>query len=363
MRHHLCALLIAGSVAGCALPGERAGSVNCWSDDCEHACPAGETCSPDTPQGLYFSGASVFDQFSGGPRTTAVGGVQRIGVLRSSDLEDYFEGSFDAEATDVFEIADLSPPEATVRAASEGYGYLRILEPGTDNLYDRVQLDSAAVELVEMTPTGKYWVDPDVPADGWSLLAGADVLLGVRLRGANLDDPLVDESMIIEVKSGAAAGVESAVWDVVGVLPDASGEVTLQATLGDGTSHVQSFPITEKVDEIVRITSVLDQGEAPILAPNGQAVFCFRAMDGAFAVAGVSWTFSAAEDVKVEPFDSCAIVTATELGPHTLTVQAGGQELLFEFEVVQSASSGKAKKIPALPSRSTGLAVAGERIW
>lgn len=362
MRHHLCALLIAGSVAGCALPGERAGSINCWSDDCEHTCPEGETCSPDTPQGLYFSGASVFDQFSGGPRTTAVGGVQRIGVLRSSDLGDYFEGSFDAEATDVFEIAELSPPEATVRATSEGFGYLRILEPGTDNLYDRVELDSAAVELIEMTPTGKQWVDPDVPVDGWSLLAGAEVLLGVRLRGSNLDDPLVDESMIIEVKSGAAAGVESAVWDVVGVLPDASGEVTLQATLGDGTSHVQSFPISEKVDEIVRIISVLDQGEAPILAPKGQAVFCFRAMDAGFAVAGASWTFSSDGDVEVEPFDSCAIVTATEIGPHTLTVQAGGQELLFEFEVVQSASSGKAKKIPALPSRSTGLAVAGERM-
>lgn len=361
MRHHLCALLIAGSVAGCALPGERAGSANCWSGDCEPTCPAGETCSPDTPSGLHFSGAPLFDRFDGGPRTTAAGGVQRIGVLRSSTLGDYFESSFDAVTTDAFEVAELSPPEVDVLATSEGSGYLRILEPGTDNLYDRVELHAAAVEVIEMTPAGKAWVDSGVPVDGWSLLAGTEVQIGVRLRGSDPGDALVDESMTVDVKSGAAPGADSQVWDVVNVIPDASGEVTLQATLGDGTAHVQIFPISEKVDEIVRAMSYLDPGETPVVSPKAQAVFCFRAMDGDLAVAGLAWTFSTDADVEVEPLDSCAIVTPTALGPHTLTVQAGGQELLFDFEVVQSASSGKAKKIPALPSAGRGLAAAGER--
>ena len=42
-------------------------------------CPAGETCSPETPSGLQFIGSSLLGAFVvGGPLGTAIGGTQEV---------------------------------------------------------------------------------------------------------------------------------------------------------------------------------------------------------------------------------------------------------------------------------------------
>ena len=326
MKNHLLALIVATSVAGCALPGER--------NRADGACPEGEVCSPDTPQGLSFRGPGKFDDFGGGPGRMVVGGTQRITVEDSESSELSLE-SFDADATDSLAIAEVAPPDVTVIAIGEGEGYLRILEPGTDDLYDRILLTAEAAKEVEMTPADSIWVDSELPLDGWSLFVGAPVDIGARILGST--SRLVDDSMSITASGATLPEEPSPRWDTATLVPDGSGDVVVTAKLGDGTAHAWTFPISEKVEKIVRITTVLSPDEGNLVTPGAAELFCFRALDGDLGIAGVPWTFTAEDDVTLDPMGSCVSVESKVTGDHVLLVKAGDAELAFDFEVAAGA--------------------------
>ncbi|MEZ4299152.1 MAG: hypothetical protein R3B70_29655 [Polyangiaceae bacterium] len=360
MRHPLfVSLVTAGLVAGCALPGERAGSVQCTDDGCTSSCPQGELCSADTPQGLHFAGGTVFDQLDGGPRFTAAGGTQTLRVLNSTSLSDDFELPFDAAGTGVVEIAATEPPQVTIRATGAGDGYLRILEPGTEHLYDRIKLDAAKVQSVGFLPYDELFITPALPQGSYRVLAGGLVYLGARLR-SSADDVLVDESMLLEVDAGGTETGEIHRWDVLEFAPAASGEVAVRVTLGDGSVHKQAFPISAGIDEIVRVVSALHPEEDTATAPKESRHFCFRGLDAGAPVTGILWAYSTDDsDVHLDNQGPCVLASSSVLGTHTFTVEAAGQKLDFTFEVITKAA-GKAPTA-LLPQAGEPAAAPGER--
>ena len=356
MKNNLLALIVATSVAGCALPGER--------NAADGKCPEGEVCSPDTPQGLSFWGPAMFDSFGGGPSPMVAGGAQRITVEDPASSEEGLD-AFDAAATGSLTIGEVTPPDVTVLATEAGEGYLRILEPGTDDLYDRILLQAEAAKDVEMVPATSWLLDPEIAPDGWALFAGAPVEIGVRIQGAA--NRLVDESMSLTASGATLSEGPESRWDTASVVPDASGDVLLTAKLGDGTSHPWTYPIAEKVDEVVRITTALSSDEDNLVSPSEGRFFCFRAVAGNLAIAGVPWTFTAEAGVELEPTGSCVTVKSKITGDHVLTVKAGDVELLFDFEVVGAGQkvmkpgAGRPTGAPAMWTTPVYRPTAGER--
>src|SRR5712692_3228335 len=117
-------------LVGCAAPGERAGTCGFFCP--ETRCPGGESCSTDTPSGLYFGGDGT-----GRPGVTAVGGRQTLTIYegeRGAELT----RPFDASSTDPsLRVVSIRAPRVTLEAVTSGSAYLRILKPGTEFLYDR----------------------------------------------------------------------------------------------------------------------------------------------------------------------------------------------------------------------------------
>src|SRR5579862_8759762 len=60
-------------------------------------CPAGETCSPATPNGLLFIGRNPSgEQLIAGPGATAIGGTQDIQLDYADDAEGAFDLTYSA---------------------------------------------------------------------------------------------------------------------------------------------------------------------------------------------------------------------------------------------------------------------------
>ncbi len=382
-------------VGGCALaalasatpePGERASQNNdCdWGWECPDAgspgdnCPEGETCSPDTPYGLYFGGAplgdSIFDRVDG-PQTTAVGGVQTITVFANSRA-DPFTLPFDAAASSsALEIAELAPPAVRVRATEVDSGtYLRILEPGTDLLYDRISLAAEPVASVGLSPAGDYLAtDIYLPADqatdgvGLAVLAGATSELVVTLNSSG-GWRLVDEE--IEVVSSSLAGLarDPERWDVIRVAPTAPVDGRIKVTAGDGIPHPVSLRVVAGADDIRGVEGWFGGMPRAQMALDHTANLCFRATNQGDAVLGASWSYAGSDRLAVgevvsplgdrEPVDNCVEVTPLALGDAALTVSASGATVVFLIEVVAPA---RAATRPSEPEPPRVAPNAGER--
>src|SRR5262249_34824128 len=192
----LVRLLPALSLAGCPLAGERAGSGS---------CPSGETCSDKTPNGLALLGTKLGDDPLGPmqPLATAVGGTQGLTVVTGATSgAPTFTLPFDATTTSpMLAVTDVAPPKLTVEGLAGGTSDLRLVEPGTELLYDRLPLDVAAVAAVEVRPLVYSVVtsDSDFAANsgaGWAMLAGGTDDLLVRLASGD-GTRVVDQRMTI----------------------------------------------------------------------------------------------------------------------------------------------------------------------
>lgn len=340
MNRFSFAFLIAGACSGCVVAGERAAGNGT-------GCPTGETCSSATPQGLYFQGPTPFYGIGpNGPLTVAVGGTEKVTVLATSNSEDTFDSAFDAAGTSVIQIDEVTPPDVQVSASAAGKGYLRILQKGTDKLLDRVEVLSAKAAKTALVPSTKVWVDTDVPQNGWAVFAGATVQIGAQLHSAS-DAPLVDQSMKLVITGAGTADKTQALWDVVKLTAGASGDVLVTATLGDGTSFSQSYPVVASIDEITRVPGALGGPDDAPVAPEEQKILCFRAKAKDLVVVGAPWKLTSDSDVVVEGdlFDSCALVSSKVVGKHTVTVSATDKQISIDFEVVKKTGGSKKIKL------------------
>lgn len=204
----------------CLVGGERAEGAE---------CPTGETCSAATPSGLTFVPLWTFDVDARDGDLLALdpiatGGHAEVGLLglageegvlahgpRVEDgtfvsihrAEGEFGGRYGATQLDVDDHVVLT-------GVAAGTTSLRIVDPETEELYDRVALRVADLHDVAIVPARRTRDH---------LLAGCTSLVGVQLLSA-ADERVIDDRMAIA--SDESATITRASWDVVRVTPSES---------------------------------------------------------------------------------------------------------------------------------------------
>lgn len=322
---------------GCGEPGDRAFG----------GCPTDEMCSDWTPAGLYFAGARLadFDAPFGVP-PTAIGGHQTVHVLETADFEGpEYVSTFDAVSTDpaVFQVsADHSGP-IDVEGVGAGTAYLRLLEPGTSRLLDRVDLRVEPVARIELAPRGVL-----VSTD-WALLASSTADVAVHLRDAS-DDLVVDEGTTV---SGADV-MRTLAWDEVEILAPAAGSTTVHVEAGDTAADVD-VPVVDHLDSIdsSATETELEVGEV--------STYCFEPRTDGVFVAGVEMSFSVSGDASVVSDPAipswCVQVTGSAEGSATITVTAMDITGTLDLSVVPAPDTGSM----SAPLVEAGGAAPGER--
>lgn len=157
------------------------------------ACPEGEVCSKRTPTGLRFVGAFLFDNETLRLGPVIAGGTFDLG-LRAHTGEELPAYAFEIEnptvlrgqhGQGVFGPLDertgqpLYPVDGhlTLTGRAAGQSYVRIVDPETGELFDRLPLDVVEIEDVRLVNVGDE--------EREELLRGQEELLGIRLLAAD----------------------------------------------------------------------------------------------------------------------------------------------------------------------------------
>jgi hypothetical protein len=313
-------LLLLLLAAACAAQGERA----------RDGCPSGEVCSPDTPNGLFFLGPPVGDELLGRmmPAPVAAGGTQSIRVLIGpGSTSPPFDDDFEALSSNAaLGIDDVDPPDVTVHGLAAGQAFLRIVEPSTGLLYDRLGVEVRPVERAIVRPRAHAVPIADVEFTrdrtiDWVGLAGAEVQLLVILESES-GVRLVDES--IELSFPGPTTREQ--WDVLTVRAQ-DGTFTIRT--GDGVTRTAAIRAVAAVEDIVSVPGPTPWTTSEPL-PAGGVTLCFRATTGGKLVAGADWSFTSTmftPSPSLSP--NCAAVTGAAGQTGTLTVSASGTTRQF----------------------------------
>jgi hypothetical protein len=318
--------------AGCTTEGFRADGGG---------CPLDEVCSDETPYGLRFAGT----RFAGdwlfadpGVKMIAEGGSQTVEVrendIGETPLSRPFSASMDGSG---WSVLATEPPEVQIAAAAEGVGYLRIADPDTDELYDKVDVQSRRVERAELWSNQREVVSDDA---GWLMHVGEDRQVYVDLRSPG-DDRLADESLVIEGDGAQVA------WDVFSIDRAEPGSVTLEAVTGGGDRFELVVEFVDAIDGIA-----VDGEPETELEAGSSTFYCFRAAAGAATVYGMEWSFQASGVVTLadDPTalaDNCAWVETDEIGQGSLLAEAGGHVVELGIEVVEPSAARAAPRSPA----------------
>ena len=310
----------------CTTSGERAESGE---------CPEGEVCSDLTPDGLYFKGTELANGSinDSSLKVTAVGGVQTVTVLASADETDIFELDFEAtlEGGDVV-LDGVTPPTVTLFGEQAGTGMLRIVDPPTAELFDRV--------TVEAAPIAEYLLKPiheETPFDGaWALFNGGVQHVYVALHDSG-DQILVDESTTMGAATALSQGTVSQVaWDTLELDGVAPGDLELWVETGDGGRHEETVSLVDDVDEIVVDENIIELTD-PVTV-GSLATGCFRASRDGATVVGADWEYSfvgaGTSAVQVGFWPNCFMFDAENVGTVTVTASAGSASAEVTVQVV-----------------------------
>jgi len=336
MKRLLASLLFVAACTG----GERANSGQ---------CPAGEVCSPKTPNGLHFIGNQLADDLNlVGPSPTAIGGSQEValqydrgdGILIALDLP----YTADDEGGAGVKITATSGSVVTVTGQASRANYLRILDAADGTLFDRKQLTGASVDTIKLLPLN----NERVPAVNSGLAWAAGPLdLGVGIYGqvqessGPVDERLVDSSMQLDL-----AGATKTAWDTLHLANAQPGTSTLMVTAGDKPAAPVDVVVVASPDSIMPIDT------PPWIRPNAATDLCFNTMSGGRVAIGFSWTFTA-DNVAVTPglVPNCATVTTTKTtGTVTVSATAGGQNATITLNVSNSFRESTRPRQRVLPT-------------
>ncbi len=319
-------------LGGCAIPGDRAATG---------ACPVGESCAPQTPNGLYFRGEDIFGDLG----TTAVGGVQVVSVL--ADQNEIFTLPFDAASDGPsFRVLSVEPPNVTIEGLAPGTSKLRILQRNTGLLFDRVNVKVAALAWVSIGPPLLSDVDSTAP---WAVAAGAEVPLELSLFAADatplVDDtavtisatPLSDRTSVVDV-----AVASSFSWSSFTVRARAAGNFALTIDTA-GTSFEQSLLAVDRVTDIA-----LQPATLLTLVVGQPGTVCFTGLDDGTQVSGLPWTYSTTSaGVDLFADGNCVTVTASSQGSVNVAAAAFGFSKSFAFSVVASKTGSMSSPLVA----------------
>lgn len=230
-------------------------SLACMSEvDGERAatgeCPAGETCSDATPTGLRFVGNTMYDQSVLQLGPVLAGGTFEVG-LRSNGGEALPAFAYDVEDSGVFTASrgegvfgptndagePLHPVDGylTLKGAAPGRTYLRITEPATGELYDRLAIDVYEIDEVQVVLAQD--------AERTYLYEGCEEMVGVRLMandGAR-EIRAFDQSVTIRAEGGVEE--EARFWDcVLYQVPEGHAEITFEVEV-TGQTLTRTLPV------------------------------------------------------------------------------------------------------------------------
>jgi hypothetical protein len=264
-------------LAGCPDDGDRAETGE---------CPSGETCSPATPDGLVFTGATPGGEglSFGGEAPTAVGGTQVITLGTAGDgSAGPFELPYIADDGDGVgvRVAGTTGANVTLDGVGPATNYLRILDPSNGELYDRKQLTAAAVDEVALLP-GTY---EQVPTGLTVVFAPGAQQVVVGLIGhtpqtgsAAAPTRLVDTSLQV-----AADGATRTAWDTLSFGSAAPSSSVLTVTAA-GQQFALQLDFVAAPDTIELSTpSTVAEDTGPV---------CFTAKSLGRYVGGLSWQFT-----------------------------------------------------------------------
>jgi hypothetical protein len=319
----LSAALLGGA---CATPGERARSGE---------CPPEEECSDKTPEGLFFAGAALGGLGESLERI-AVGGTQtvRVRIGATSDTRRAFTEPFDATVGEPLRVTQLEPAVLELLADDAGSAYLRILDPETGELFDRVAVYAHPIDRVS------FWLR-DYGHDEVLLYAGGRVTIGASLYN-DANRRLVDEGLSFVADD--AASLDRLGWDLVEVIEPALGELEVGIVTSSGAEFGGLFDVVDTIDSIERAQ---DDGTSTFedeIAVGELEIVCFDGTLEGVPVAGLDWNFDIEGPVEISPWlvDRCVALEGLEPGDATLSISAAGLEQTLDLVVVEP-SEGAAR--------------------
>lgn len=353
------AFLAVFTAAGCTVAGDRAA---------DGVCPEGETCSDLTPTGLYFFGEPTTDGLVSGVGVTAKGGTQTITALLGDALDSPpLDTEFDATTSDikVAAVSAVEPPNVVISGEGAGTSFVRLLEPGTDKLLDRVSVDVAAIDNVTLRPSELYLLEKEEAP--WALLAGGNAPMIVRLSDAS-GVRLVDDSLTLTSSTGATKRQS---WDLFEATAPASGDASFAITAGSAP-FTATAKVVAALDDIVssEVLGVSSTGQTFVL--KEKETVCFLGKSGGVTTAGATWSFKGSSNLELTPVDtkentlthtfrSCITVKGTAVGTATLTVDAGGISKDFTLDVVKEMARSMQRKVGVAAAQPLHTTRAGER--
>jgi len=304
-------------------------------------CPAGETCSPLTPDGLQFVGASFSDTlFQSGPHPTAIGGRQQIELL---ELHGHAYGA-DVDGGSI-RVDSTNSNVVTISGVTAGSDYLRIVD-ADGLLMDRKELAALPLDRIVLGPT--LW--ESIPAD--RAVAFPTGLRRIVVALYSGTERIVDDNMSLEL-----AGATRWSWDSVkGNL--VAGSQSLTVTAGDKPAATLDIVAVDHAD-----TVQVQANQPDTATPNYEVQVCFEALAAGRYVAELEWSYA----VNGEPVGgsnvlvpNCLSVQTTQNdGELAITATADGKSATHTLAIVTAATG--APRLPPPAARSLAIPTAGDR--
>ncbi|MFT3693327.1 MAG: hypothetical protein QM831_09325 [Kofleriaceae bacterium] len=301
-------------------------------------CPAGETCSPKTPNGLAFVGASFSDTFEiTGPSPTAIGGTQNIEIQLYNDGQDLdLPYTADDDGAAGVKVDHQAGPIVSIVGMNSRSNYLRIVDASNGELFDRKMLTGASVDTVKLVPT----TTETVPANMELAFMTGNVELGVALSGAVQEDSgpqqerLVDESMQLQL-----AGATQKAWDALELPSAQAGTYSLSVTAGNRPAATLDVPVVDHLDLLVT-----DADNDTSIVHGQSALVCFDGITASRYVAGLTWHFLVDNTDTASSLGNCIMITPLA-GQNSVTVvgSAAGMSATATLSVGNSARRGTAR--------------------
>ncbi|HEY4175528.1 MAG TPA: hypothetical protein VGM90_01790 [Kofleriaceae bacterium] len=339
-------LVLRGALVAAMLPFTTAASCDGGDRADTGNCPDGEVCSAATPDGLHFQGGVIGEGFFdvGNVKVTALGGTQEVTIETENDAGDRapFLLAHDLEV-DSANIAIRSSNDNvfTMRGNAVGDAHVRVVDPQTGELFDRLFSSVAPIDHIETQMAVSIAFTTSFEQTGTNILYAPGATGYIRLVSAN-NGSLVDTSSHI---TGAA--ITQTGWDrfVVGNLP--VGPHTLAVSAGAGTTASLPFEVAIP-NTITGGPSALTQGVSTLA--------CFIARRDTTPVhTHFDAITSSQATLEPSPYDGCVTVTAPAVGNVTIHVAAGA--LVADFVLPSRASSSARAAEP----RAVATGTAGER--
>jgi hypothetical protein len=320
--------------------GDRASCATGWG--CNFSCPTGETCSKVTPNGLEFEGPTFAD--SGWfpneyVQPVAVGGRETI------TLKDPVTGAIphwsqvDASMPDgYFETTMVGTAAVRVQGLKPANAWLRIVDPSTSELYDRVSITSYDIASIEVRPVEYRYPEGVSGKHPLRFVVGNTMRVMTVLWGAT--ERLVDENLGMTSLPKEAFTTAYERWDAVEIRAETLGTGSVSVTTGSGRTESVSLESVENLDEI-RATAVSPaQGIPAELSVDKYVEFCLHGYNAGTLIEGVEWVVQPTELVDVvlgfTTDTNCGIVYARskDTGHEAVVISGGGQSLTLEFDIV-----------------------------